>query len=131
MERQGADTQHGTPHDEDHGHLLADISNAMVRLHKEFYGKGPDKAKTYYHGDAILVLMRGGFTRVEQTLVSAGRGADVVEQRSAFQEVMQGRFREEIERLTGRKVIGFMSGSQQEPDMIAEIFVLEPSDLIA
>ncbi len=113
------------------GHVLAEISNTFVRLHKEYHGKGPDKAKTYYQGDLLVVLMRGGFTRVEQTLLEAGRGSEVIEQRMAFQEVMQRRYREEIEGLTGRKVVGFMSGSQQDPDMIAEIFVLEPTELAA
>jgi hypothetical protein len=48
----------------------------------------------------------------------------------AFQEVMRGRFEEVIEAATGRPVIGFMSGNQQDPDMICEVFVLSPTDLV-
>ena len=101
-----------------------------MALLKDYYGRGPDKAKTYYHEDLVVCLLRGGFTRVEQTLRDGGRGGAVIEQRMAFQEVMIDRFRELVEEATGRRVIGFMSGNQQEPDMIAELFVLHPTDLV-
>ena len=115
---------------EDHaGEVMAAISGRIVSLHKEFYGKGPTKAKTYYHGDVITVLLRGGFTRVEETLLEEGRGADVIEQRMAFQEVMRERYTEVIEEITGRKVAAFMSGSHQDPDLICEVFVLDPNEL--
>ncbi len=74
--------------------------------------------------------MRGGFTRVEQTLLEGGRTAAVIQQRMEFQEVMRDRFVAVIEGATGRQVIGFMSGNQQEPDMICEVFILSPSDLV-
>ena len=115
---------------EDHaGEVMAAISGRIVSLHKEFYGKGPTKAKTYYHGDVITVLLRGGFTRVEETLLEEGRGEDVIEQRMAFQEVMRERYTEAIEEITGRKVAAFMSGSHQDPDLICEVFVLDPNEL--
>ena len=116
---------------ESRGDLLAAISGRIVSLHKDYYGKGPTKAKTYYQGDLLVVLLRGGFTRVEETLRAEGRGEDVIEQRMAFQEVMRPRYVEAVEELTGRKVVGFMSGSQQDPDMISEVFVLEPTDMTA
>ena len=57
--------------------MLATISRRIVQLHKQYYGKGPTKAKTYYHGDLVVVLMRGGFTPVEETLLQSGRGESV------------------------------------------------------
>jgi uncharacterized protein YbcI len=57
-----------------------------------------------------------------------GRGAVVTEQRMAFQELMRERFEAVIEEAIGRKVIGFMSGNQQDPDMMCEVFVLEPTN---
>ena len=106
------------------------ISDGMVALLKEFYGVGPTQAKTYYHDDLVACLMRGGFTRVEQTLLDGGRGHAVIQQRMEFQEVMRDRFQAVVEHATGRPVIGFMSGNQQDPDMICEVFVLTPTDLI-
>ena len=113
-----------------HGDVLTAISGGMVGLLKEFYGRGPTQAKTYYQDDLVVCLLRGGFTRVEQTLLDGGRGAAVIDQRMAFQEVMRDRFTAVVEHATGRPVIGFMSGNQQDPDMICEVFVLSPTDLI-
>ena len=78
---------HGT-----HGDVLTAISDGMVALLKEYYGRGPTQAKTYYHDDLVVCLLRGGFTRVEQTLLDGGRGHAVIQQRMEFQEVMRERF---------------------------------------
>ena len=109
------------------GATLATISNRLVQLHKDYYGKGPTKVKTYLQDDVVVVLLRGGFTRLEETLVEAGRGQVVVEQRSQFQQVMAERFKEVVAELTGREVIAFMSASHKAPEMMAEVFVLAPA----
>ena len=116
---------HGT-----HGDVLTAISDGMVALLKEFYGRGPTQAKTYYQDDLVVCLLREGFTRVEQTLRDGGRGHAVIAQRMEFQEVMRERFIAVVEHATGRPVIGFMSGNQQDPDMICEVFVLSPTNLV-
>ena len=108
-----------------HGSAMANISRRIVGLHKEFYGKGPEKARTYVQDDLVVVLMRGGFTRVEETLLREGRGEAVARQRRDFQQVMFERFAEVIETELGRKVTAFMSTSHQDPDLLAEMFVLE------
>ena len=113
-----------------HGEMLTELSDGMVALLKEYYGVGPTQAKSYYQDDLVVCVFRGGFTRVERTLLEGGRGRAVIEQRMAFQEVMRERFEAVIQRATGRAVIGFMSGNQQNPDMICEVFVLSPTTLI-
>ena len=113
-----------------HGDVLTEISNGMVALLKEFYGRGPTRTKTYYEDDLVVCLLRGGFSRVEQTLLEGGRGASVVQQRMDFQDVMRPRFAEVISQATGRRVIGFMSGNQQDPDIMCEVFILAPTDLV-
>ena len=60
------------------------ISEGMVGLLRNYYGVGPSQAKTYYHDDLVVCLMRGGFTRVEQTLLETGRTAAVIQQRMEF-----------------------------------------------
>jgi uncharacterized protein YbcI len=112
------------------GDLLTAISKGMVALLKEFYGRGPSHAKTYYQDDLVVCLLRGGYTRVEQTLLEGGRGDSVIQQRMEFQELMRERFVALIEDLTGRSVIGFMSGNQQDPDIMCEVFILTPTDLV-
>jgi len=113
-----------------HGDELTAVSDGLVALLKEFYGRGPTQAKSYYQDDLVVCVLRGGYTQVEQTLRDGGRGSAVIEQRMEFQELMRERFEKVIEKATGRKVIGFMSGNQQEPDLMCEVFVLAPSDLV-
>jgi uncharacterized protein YbcI len=115
---------------ENHGEVLTAISDGMVALLKEFYGRGPTRTKSYYEDDLVVCVLRGGFSRVEQTLLDGGRGASVISQRMEFQEVMRDRFDSVIEHATGRRVIGFMSGNQQRPDMMCEVFILAPTDLV-
>ncbi len=96
-----------------HGEILTAISDGMVALLKEFYGRGPMRTKTYYQDDLVVCLLRGGFSRVEQTLLDGGRGTAVIQQRMEFQDLMRERFERVIKAATGRDVIGFMSGNQQ------------------
>lgn len=110
--------------------VLANISRRIVQLHKEFYGKGPTTAKTYYHDDLVVVVMRGGSTKVEETLLQSGHGAAVKEQREAFQHAMREPFKQVVEEETGREVVAFMSTSHQHPDLLGELFVLESADVL-
>jgi uncharacterized protein YbcI len=97
---------------------------------RDFYGTGPTRTKTYVMDDLVVCIMRGGFTRVEQTLLESGRRDAVSRQRVQFQEAMRERFVAVVENATGRRVIGFMASSQQTPDMLCEVFLLAPSDLL-
>src|SRR5947199_4225577 len=109
-----------------HGEVLSAISNRMVQLHKRYYGKGPTKARSYVMGDLVVCLMRGGFTKAEETLIESGRPNLVHEQRREFQEALRKEFAGAIEEVTGRKVSAFMSNTHADPPLIVEIFLLEP-----
>lgn len=124
------DSTRSRPKTQHHGEILTAISDGMVALLKEFYGRGPTRTKTYYEDDLVVCVLRGGFTRVEQTLLDGGRGPAVIQQRMEFQNLMRGRFSAVIENATGQQVVGYMSGNQQEPDIMCEVFVLAHSDLI-
>jgi uncharacterized protein YbcI len=113
-----------------HGDVLTAISEGIVALLKEFYGRGPTRTKAYFEDDLVVCLLRGGFSRVERTLLEGGRGGSVIRQRMEFQELMRARFEGVIEGATGRRVIGFMSGNQQDPDIMCEVFILAPTDLL-
>lgn len=94
---------------------------------KEHADRGPTKCRTYIDDDLVIVLMRGGFSRLENTLFESGKFLDVRKMRHVFQDTMEGRFSEVIESLTGREVAAFMSASHQHPDLQMEIFVLDGS----
>ncbi len=113
-----------------HGEILTAISDGLVALLKEYYGRGPTRAKSYFEDDLVVCVLRGGFSRVEQTLLDGGRGAAVITQRMEFQDVMRKRFAAVVEDATGQRVIGFMSGNQQQPDLMCEVFILAPTDLL-
>src|SRR3954467_5321644 len=108
------------------GEMLSHISNRMVQLHKRYYGKGPTKARSYVMGDLVVCLMRGGFTKAEETLIESGRADLVHEQRGEFQMALQEEFTAAISEVMGRPVTAFMSNSHVDPPLIVEIFVLEP-----
>ena len=112
----------------DHGMTLAAISRRIVGLIKEYYGKGPTKARTYHSGDLVVVLLAGGYTAVERTLLDEGQTKAVMDQRAAFQEVMRPHFKRVIEEELEREVVAFMSATHHDPDLSAEIFVLQPGE---
>jgi uncharacterized protein YbcI len=110
------------------GRLLAAISTRIVALLREHYGRGPMKAKTYALDDIIVVVMRGsGFTPLEQTIMNSGEPDRVVAMREDFQRVMEARYKDTIEELTGRKVVAFLSQAHVEPDITIETFFIEGS----
>lgn len=107
------------------GEIAAEISATFVHLLKEHADRGPTKCRTYIDDDLVIVLMRGGFSRLENTLFEDGKWLDVRSMRHALQDTMEGRFTEVIERLTGRQVAAFMSATHQHPDLQMEVFVLD------
>jgi uncharacterized protein YbcI len=105
--------------------MLQQIANAMVGLKKEFYGKGPTEAKTYVNDHYVFVVMKGGLTRNEQTLIDRGEAELVRTYRLRFQEAMAGPTVESIERITGRRVLGYHSQIVFDPEHAVEFFVLD------
>jgi uncharacterized protein YbcI len=106
-----------------------EISNAMVGLKKQYYGKGPTKAKTYINDNYVFCILEGGLTRNEETLLEAGEHNLVRQCRLRFQEVMGHTTTKAVEEITGCKVIGYHSQIVFEPEYAFEVFVLdaEPS----
>ena len=117
--------RHGAP--PEHGAMRAAVSNAMVGLKKEFYGKGPVAAKTYFEDDYVFCVLEGGLTRNEETLLAAGQTDLVRTYRLRFQEAMTSTITGAIEEIVGRRVLTYHSQIMFEPVRTVEIFVLEPS----
>ena len=111
------------------GHLAA-ISREIVVLLKDLAGRGPTKAKAYIHDDCAILLLREGHTRSEETMFEAGGARGVAQGRVDMSETIRAPLIEVIERHTSRKVVGFMSSSQQNPDLLSFVFVLDTSPLL-
>jgi uncharacterized protein YbcI len=107
------------------GSLRLAISNALVGVKKQLYGKGPVKAKTYLNDNYVFSVLEGGLTRNEETLVMAGEHRLVREYRLRFQEAVADTIRTAIEEVTGRKVLAYHSQIVFDPDRAFEIFVLD------
>jgi uncharacterized protein YbcI len=113
----------------DIGGARAALSNAIVALFKEFYGKGPTAAKTYFNDDWIFIVMENGLTRNEETLVAAGEHDMVRQYRMRFQEVMRERVCATVAELTGREVRTYHSQLLFDPVRTVEMFlVADPAD---
>jgi uncharacterized protein YbcI len=105
--------------------MRAQISNAMVGLKKEYYGKGPTRAKTFINDNYVFCVLEGGLTRNEETLLRAGEEHLVRQFRLRFQEAMAAPTTEAIERITRSRVIGYHSQIVFDPEFAFEIFVLD------
>ena len=108
------------------GSLRAAVANAMVGLKKRYYGRGPEAAKAYIEDDYIFVVLEGGLTRNEETLLASGREDLVRQYRLAFQEAVEETATGAVEELTGRKVVGYHSQIVFDPVRAFEIFVMAP-----
>lgn len=99
------------------------MTEAMVALHQRYHHRAPVSAKTQMLGEDLLACVMGGvYTEVEKTMIELQRGTLVQETRSAFQQAMQQKFIDEVERLSGREVMAFISNSHVGPDMEIELF---------
>jgi len=114
----------GTEHDQ--AGPMAEVTRGLARLHTDYYGKGPSRARTYMIDDTVVCLLEGGFTTVEQTLIGEGKADAVHGMRRSFQSAMEGRFRDVVEGATSRRVIAYMSQIHSDPDLAMELFVLAP-----
>jgi uncharacterized protein YbcI len=105
--------------------LLAAVTEAMVALHHRYYHRKPVTAKTRMLGDDLLACVLGGvYTDVEKTMIELQRAPTVRNTRNAFQNAMQQKFIEAVERLSGRGVSAFISDSHVGPDIEIELFML-------
>lgn len=109
----------------------AAISREVIRLTKSLTGRGPTKAKTYVENECVLVLMRDAHTAAEGSMAGGGRQRNVAQTRVDISEYARREFIRIIEQHTDRKVVGFMSGSQQDPSLVAQVYVLETSPLLS
>jgi uncharacterized protein YbcI len=127
LEPNTADEHEPTEDGGDRGQLLSRISNAMVHLYKEDFGRGPTKTKTYFAGpDIVVCVLRDTFTRAEQRMAEEGEHQRLRDTRLFFQHATEKEFRKVVEEATGRRVTSFVSGIDTREDVAIEFFTLEP-----
>ena len=109
------------------GEVLTAMSNAVVRIVREYTGRGPTRARAAIHDNVAFVLMQETMLKAEHSLINDSKAGLVVEMRRSFQQTMRKEFSAAVERITGREVIAFMSDSHLDPDYSIEVFVLAPA----
>jgi uncharacterized protein YbcI len=118
------DTQH---RQQPGGWLLQDVSNAMVALHKEQFGRGPTRVQSYFAGtDALLCVMDDALLPAERTMVAMGEQQRVRESRMFLQVATATQFIETVETITGRTVRAFASATDPDNGVVMENFIFEP-----
>jgi uncharacterized protein YbcI len=110
------------------GQLLTDLSNALVALHRQHFGRGPGAAKSYIVDDMVVCVLTDIYTRVERTLIEAGKHDHVRHTRQLHQQALADALRKAVKETTGREVLAFVSSVHFDPDVAFEIFLLESSD---
>jgi uncharacterized protein YbcI len=103
------------------------VSNAMVKLYKELFGRGPTRARTNFAGPDVLVCtLQDSLTQAERQLVDMGEHGRLRDMRMFFQYASETAFREIVEQTTGREVWAFVSGIDTARDVSSEVFYLVP-----
>jgi uncharacterized protein YbcI len=112
--------------------LYVALSNAIVKCMREYTGRGPTKARTTIRDNVVVIMLEQTLTKGEQVLVDKGRRENVLTLRREYQEAMREESSAKVAELTGRNVIAMMSANHLDPDLAAEIYVLdEAPDLSA
>jgi uncharacterized protein YbcI len=106
------------------GEGRATIASEIVRLQREYYGRGPTKARVHDSGDVIVVVLEETFTPAEKTLIARGEAEGIQDIRRRFQRAMAEQFVSIVEQSTGRRVRAFFSDTDLDQDISAEVFIL-------
>ena len=108
--------------------VLQSVSNEMVRIYKELFGRGPTRARADWAGpDALLCTLEDSLTPAERRMAELGEHQRLRDFRTFFQHASESDFRESVERITGRKVRAFVSGIDTGEDVSSEVFYFERS----
>jgi uncharacterized protein YbcI len=126
MDAEASREQPGTA-EERTGLMMVELSNSMVKLYKELFGRGPTKARTSYAGpDLLVTTLENSLTRIERTMADKGEHERVRDLRMHFQYMSEDDFVGTVEQITGRKVRAFVSGVDTKRDVSSELFYLQP-----
>ena len=108
--------------------VLMEISNTMVSLYKDQFGRGPTSARTQWCGpDALTCFLEDTLTPAERNLVKMGEHQRLRDTRTFFQYATVREFCEPVEQITGRTVRSFHSSIDTEVDGLSlETFIFYP-----
>jgi uncharacterized protein YbcI len=107
---------------------LLEISNAMVALYKETFGRGPTKARAQFAGhDTLVVTLESSLTVTERNLAAMGEHRRLRDARLFLSDALEDQFRAIVEQALGRKTVAYVSGIDTARDVTIKLFTLEPA----
>ncbi len=113
--------------DQDAASPLSMLSNQMVRIYKEKFGRGPTRARSSFAGpNTVICLLENTFTPAEKNLQSMGEHQRLRDMRMFFQYSSAPDFTAAVEQTLGRRVESFISGIDTNTDVACEVFTLAP-----
>jgi uncharacterized protein YbcI len=117
------------PSDQDRlGLELQEVTNAIVAIYKELFGRGPTKARSSYAGpDTLIATLEDSLTTAEHNMIALGEHQRVRESRTFFHDANERALVEMVERITGRRVRAFVGGMDTHHDVSTEVFYFEPA----
>jgi uncharacterized protein YbcI len=107
---------------------VIELSNAMVALHRECFGRGPGAARSFVNEDMAVCVLTDIYTPVERTLIDAGHADHVRLTRGLYRDACEGRHRLRAEQVLGRPVTAFLAVVNVDPDVAIEVFLLGEAD---
>jgi uncharacterized protein YbcI len=108
------------------GQLLSELSNAIVALHREHFGRGRGAAKAFLVDDVLVVILTDVFTTVERTLIKAGRSEQVRQTRLLHGLALEEEFKAPVQELTDRRVQAYVGTVSFDPDLAVALFLFDP-----
>jgi uncharacterized protein YbcI len=105
-------------------HALVELSNSMVALHREYFGRGPGAAKSFLTDEMVVCVLTDIYTAVERTLIAAGQEEHVRSTRLLHQEALGDEYKATVERIIGRPIDAFLSVVHIDPDIAVDVFML-------
>jgi uncharacterized protein YbcI len=103
---------------------LVELSNAMVAMHRENFGRGPGGARSFRDGGTVVCMLSDIYTAAERTLIGAGEMEHVRRTRTLHQEALEDEYKASVERILGHPVAAFLSAVHVDPDVAIEVFLL-------
>jgi uncharacterized protein YbcI len=108
------------------GNPMLALSNAMTKLYKELFGRGPTKVRAAFAGpDTVVVTLENTMTQAERNMVRLGDQQRLRDVRLFFQHSSEEHLKRPVEEILGRKVRAFISGIDADQDVAVEVYILE------
>jgi uncharacterized protein YbcI len=92
------------------GEIEAEFTKAIIRLEKEYQGRGPIDVRTFLVDDMIIFRLRGVLTQAEQKLAETEEGSKLIkETRRQLFETSHPLLEDIVRNILGCQVVNFHS----------------------